>query len=203
MRKAESVEFELKREMLMLKEQKVEARWNEWVSERLAIMKVNSRPSTLQSYQCILSKWINPHFDQKELGAISKINVHDLLFENMPGSTIHTKKYVLKIIKRVFQMAVDHGKCDRNPYQGMTIKVPEPDKKVLNNNETRNFLQEAKMTNHRFYPIWIMALFTGMRSGELYAFRWSDVDLDGGIIQVSRSWSSKNCFTSTKNQKMR
>jgi hypothetical protein len=162
MRKAESVEFELKREMLMLKEQKVEARWNEWVSECLSIMKINFRPSTPQSYQCALNKWINPHFDQKELGSISKMNVHDFLFECMPGSTIHTKKYVLKIIKRVFQMAVDHGKCDRNPCQGM-------------------------------------ALFTGMRSGELYALRWSDVDLDGGIIQVGRSWSSKNGFTANAN----
>ncbi len=48
-----------------------------------------------------------------------------------------------------------------------------------------------------------MALFTGMRSGELYALKWTDVDLDNGTNSVSKSWSSKNGFTSTKNQKTR
>lgn len=48
-----------------------------------------------------------------------------------------------------------------------------------------------------------MALFTGMRSGELYALRWTDIDLDNATISVSKAWNSKNGFTSTKNQKAR
>ncbi len=203
LRKAETIEFELRRELMFLKEQKVSLRWCEWVPECLSIMRINSRPSTLYSYETTLKKWLNPRFDSKELCAISRREVHEFLFETMSASTVQTKKYVLKIMKRVFQMAIDHGKCEVNPCMGLMIKVPEPDKKVLGNTEAQLFLREAKATNHRFYPIWIMALFTGMRSGELYALRWTDVDLEGCIIQVSRSWSSKNGFTSTKNQKTR
>lgn len=116
---------------------------------------------------------------------------------------MHTRKYVLKIVKRVFQMAVDHDKLDRNPCNGMMVKVPETEKKVLTNKEVEIFLNEAKVTNHRFYPVWVVALFTGMRSGELYALRWTDVDLDNATISVSKAWNSKNGFTSTKNQKAR
>jgi integrase len=100
-------------------------------------------------------------------------------------------------------MALDHGHIDCNPARGLMVKVPESEKTVLTALEVKTLLQEAKITDHRFYPIWVIALFTGMRSGELYALRRSDLDLENRIIHVARSWSSKNGFTSTKNQKTR
>jgi len=204
-RKAEMVEFEFKRELAKLKEESVHARWGEWFEECINIMRVKYRPSTLYSYEKTVRKWINKHWEKKELREISNMDVHELIYEKITTeeATMHTRKYVLKIIKRIFQMAMDSGKIDRNPCQGMMVKVPESEKKVLTNSEVEIFLSEAKATNHRFYPIWIVALFTGMRSGELYALKWSDVDFESRIISVSKSWSSKNGFTSTKNQKNR
>jgi integrase len=204
LRKAEVIEFELKRELAVLKESKVDARWEEWTEECLNIMKVTCRPSTIYSYQTTLDKWVNQYFKGRELKIITKMDVHSLVYEVMPPETsMHTRKYVLKIVKRVLQMAVDHGKLDRNPCNGMMVKVPEAEKMVLTNQEVEIFLSEAKATNHRFYPIWVVALFTGMRSGELYALKWTDVDFDSGTISVSKAWNSKNGFTSTKNQKTR
>lgn len=203
-RKAEITEFEFKRELAKLKEEKVHVRWGEWVKECLALMKIKYRPSTLYNYETTINKWINKVWDKRELREISNQDVHELLFEKLPPEvTLHTRKYVLKIVKRIFQMAMDQGKIDRNPCHGMMVKVPESDKKVLTNKEVEVFLNEAKVTEHRFYPIWVVALFTGMRSGELYALKWSDIDLEGRIISVGRSWNSKNGFTSTKNQKTR
>lgn len=204
LRRAEQVEFELKRELAKLKEEKVHLKWNEWMEECLKLMKVSYRPSTLYSYETTAAKWVNHQWDQRELREITKLDVHELIFETLPPDvTMHTRKYVLKIVKRVFQMATDHGELDRNPCQGMMVKVPEPEKKVLTNSEAEILLNEAKVTNHRFFPIWTLALFTGMRSGELYALKWTDVDLEAGIISVGRSWNSKNGFTCTKNQKTR
>ena len=36
-----------------------------------------------------------------------------------------------------------------------------------------------------------MAIFAGLRSGELKALRWRDVDLPAGTIAVERSWDSR------------
>jgi integrase len=44
------------------------------------------------------------------------------------------------------------------------------------------------------YPdraIWATALFAGLRLGELRALQWTDVDLEGGVINVTRSWDSR------------
>lgn len=203
-RKAEEAEFELKRELAKLKELGVDPRWSEWEEECLRLMKVMYRPSTLYTYEKTLKKWIPSSWKSKELRTFTKMDLHEFIFEEMPaGTTVNTRKFVLKIIKRIFQLAVDHGKLDRNPANGMLVKVPEGEKKVLTNQEVETFLSEAKATNHRFYPIWVVALFTGMRSGELYALKWSDLDFDAKTIGVSKSWSSKNGMTSTKNQKNR
>lgn len=201
-RKAEVIEFELKRELAKAREECVSPRWEEFIKECFNILKVNYRPSTMYSYQTTVDKWLMKPWKGLELKEITKKRVHELVFEEM-NSTEHTKKYVLKIIKRIMQVALDLGYITHNPAQGMQVKVPEADKKVLTNSEAQLFLAEAKSTNHRFYPVWLVALFTGMRSGELYALRWSDVDLESLSLSVSRSWSSKNGFTGTKNQKSR
>ncbi len=205
LRKAEMIEFELRRELALAKESKVHPYWEEWLEECLNQMKLIYRPSTLYSYEKTVNKWIKNIWDRRELKSITKMDVHELIFENITEdeATMHTRKYVLKIVKRIFQMAVDAGKLDRNPCNGMMIKVPESEKKVLTNAEVQIFLNEAKLTQHRFYPVWVLALFTGCRSGELFALRWSDIDLEGSVISVSRAWNSKNGFTSTKNQKTR
>jgi integrase len=205
LRKAELVEFELKRELAKLKEQSVHLRWEEWLEECLSQMKLQYRPSTLYSYEKTVAKWINRHWSGRELRAITKMEVHELIYEMITDElgTMHTRKYVLKIVKRIFQMAVDAGKLDRNPAQGMMIKVPETEKKVLTNSEVELFLSEARATNHRFYPVWTMALFTGCRSGELFALKWTDVDLENRTLSINKAWNSKNGFTSTKSQKTR
>jgi len=203
-KKAKDLEFEFERDLAKIKEGSTFERWGEWFEECLKIMKVNYQPSTVYSYEKSTRRWIQKHWELKELRKITNMDVHELIFELIPAEvTMHTRKYVLKIVKRIFQMAVDNGKMDRNPALGLMVKVPETPKKVLTNSDAETFLSQAKLTNHRFYPIWALALFTGCRSGELYALKWSDVDMEARTISVSRSWSSKNGFTSTKNQKSR
>ncbi len=100
-------------------------------------------------------------------------------------------------------MAVEEGILNRNPCLGIQVKIPEVEQKVLSNDEVGTFLREAKVTNHRFYSIWTVALMTGMRSGELFALKWSDVDMAARVISVSRQWTSKGGFGPTKTQRNR
>lgn len=39
--------------------------------------------------------------------------------------------------------------------------------------------------------MWATALYAGLRLGELKALRVDDIDLDGGLISVERSWDVK------------
>jgi integrase len=44
---------------------------------------------------------------------------------------------------------------------------------------------------------------SGMRSGELYALKWTDLDFEARTILVSKQWTSKSGFTSTKTRRSR
>lgn len=53
---------------------------------------------------------------------------------------------------------------------------------VLSPEQVRTFLATAK--NDRYYVLYVLALTTGMRQGELLALKWRDVDLDGARLTV-------------------
>lgn len=70
---------------------------------------------------------------------------------------------------------------------------------ILSLAEIHKLLEAAKELDHEWYPIWAMALNTGMRSGELYSLEWNDIDWDNRLITVSKSYNKKlNAFKSTK-----
>src|SRR5690606_10330302 len=87
-----------------------------------------------------------------------------------------------------------------SPVFGLKIVLKEEKKpEILKLEEIRRLLREARERNHPWYPIWAVALLTGMRNGELFALKWSDVDLDKGLITVQRSYNKRTKeFKSTK-----
>ncbi len=203
-RKASVVEFEFKRELAQLKEAAVPYRWHEWFDECMKRMKVEMKPSTVYNYETQIRKWIHPHWERTEIHKITRNDVHDMIYEKCQAIVSpNNRKTILKMLKRLFAMAVEDGLLDRNPCVGIQIKVAEVEQKVLTSSEVDIFLKEARFTNHRFYPIWALALMTGMRSGELFALKWTDIDFDSKNISVSKQWTSKNGTGPTKTQRSR
>jgi len=204
LRKAETIEFELKRELAKLKEEATSYRWSEWFEECLKRMKLTQRPSTVEGYDKQLRKWVSSRWGHFELKKITKMQVHKLVYEEIDASlSPNTRRTILKMARRVFQMAVEEGILDRNPCVGIQVNVPEVDAKVLTNAEAETFLREARRTGHRFFPMWFLALATGCRSVELMALRWSDIDFETRILSVSKQWTNKTGFAPTKTQRSR
>lgn len=204
LRKAEVIEFELMRELAQKKEEKIPFRWQEWFDECVKRMKLVHRPSTIWSYQKLAGHWVNPLWGAREIQSITRSDIHSVIFEQV-GEHLspNSRKTILKQVRRIFEMAIEEGILDRNPCAGIQVKVPEVEQKVLTTAEAEIFLREAKLTQHRFYPMWAMALMTGMRSGELFGLKWTDIDLDGRTISVSRQWTNRCGFGPTKTQRSR
>jgi integrase len=59
--------------------------------------------------------------------------------------------------------------------------------RVLNAEEARRFLEAA--ADDPLEALYVLAITTGMRQGELLALRWQDIDLDAGTVQVQRAVS--------------
>jgi integrase len=205
LRKAQDIQFECERKLANLREEGMPYTWKERFDEALSRMKLELKNSTLHSYSVFLGRWVNPLWSDRELKTLTREDVFSVVYseDNREALTPHSRKTLLKCIKRVFQLAMEEGLIHRNPAVGVKVSVPEADQKVLTNEEVKIFLREAKATNHRFYPMWAMALFTGMRSGELFALLWTDIDFDTRMISVKRQWTSKDGTTSTKTRRSR
>ncbi len=204
LRKAELAEFEFKRELHEAKSGRTTPTWSNWLETCIERMRLTNRPSTVVSYDKQLRKWTMAAWGALDLAQIQGADIHRLVYEEVsPELSPYTRRTILKMIRRIFQMALDEGLVTRNPASGIQVKVPEVDAKVLTNEEAKIFLREARLSNHRFYPMWFVALATGMRSGELMALSWRDVDLEARTITVSRQWTSKTGYAPTKTQRSR
>lgn len=202
-RKAEEAEFCLKKELDSIVNQGPSLLWPDWVKNCLEKMKVNSAYSTVYGYEKNLNKWTFKMWSQRSIQEISRNDVHEILHQPEMNITDNARKCVLKQIKRVLQMAFEEGYLQKNPAQGMSIKVAETKRLVFTNKEVEIFLQKANELDHPFYPVWIAALMTGMRSGELMALCWSDIDLEAKTISVTKQWTSKTGIVPTKSRKNR
>jgi integrase len=201
---AQEVEFELKRTLAQLKESAVPFRWEEWLKICLQRMRGSFQTSTVVNYETTLNKWITPLWTGKDIHAITRDDVYRAIFEVVdPRLKPNSRKCILKFTKRLFQIALEEGLIERNPCLGIRIKVPEVEQKVLTSAEAGILLEKALAHEHEFYEIWAMALMTGMRSGELYALKWTDIDFGARIISISRQWTSKNGYGPTKTRKSR
>ena len=70
------------------------------------------------------------------------------------------------------------------------MKEPRPtpeEMRPLSENEARTFLEAVRRTGERFEALYVLAITTGLRRGELLGLRWEDVDLERGRLRVGRA----------------
>lgn len=117
--------------------------------------------------------------------------------------SIARRKKLRSAIDSVFSWGFLSGKIKGlqfTPTEGYqsTNKPVEKPPEILNLEEIRQLLKSAKTLDHHWYPIWAMALLTGMRNGELFSLTWKKVDLESGILYVQENWTSKEGIGPTK-----
>lgn len=185
-REARKVEVEL---LIELQGFKTNVTWRKWIEHVLEKYRVEYRYSTYLNYKHCLNKWFDPVWNDKFLSEIKPSDVHAAVFESAAETSSYTKRGLLKIVKRVFNLAIEEGILHRNPAVGIRVRCAEVNQAVLNRNEIGILLDAARRTEHRFFPHWTLALLTGMRSGELYSLRWPDIDFVTGKINITKAWT--------------
>jgi integrase len=72
---------------------------------------------------------------------------------------------------------------------------------VWTEEETRRFVNEAAATSPH-HTLYLAAVATGMRQGELLGLRWQDIDLEQGVASVTQIYC-RGAFKEPKTQKAR
>ncbi len=121
-----------------------------------------------------------------------------LINEKVGHRTQGTQQAMLKYIRGAFTYAVDMRYIPSNPSPTIRFKLGEKIKAYLKEDEVKLLLQKAREFQHPWRHHWTLAIYTGLRNGELYALDWDHVDLVNGIIYVKYSWNKKVGLKGTK-----
>ena len=105
----------------------------------------------------------------------------------------------LTTLGAIFRYAVEQQYLQVNPCRFMKkVKEDHHEMDFLNPEEINRLLDACSPD---FYPICFTAIMTGLRQGELFGLKWSDVDFGGKVIRVRRSYHPAHGFDSTKSKK--
>jgi integrase len=105
------------------------------------------------------------------------------------GLAPRTVNYIHQTLHKALRQAVADGLVPRNV--ASVVKAPRPAKKemrYLDLEQAEALLEAAR--GDRLEALYVLAIRTGMRQGELLGLRWSDVDLETGTLQVRRTLAS-------------
>lgn len=159
------------------------------------------KPSTFQRYEGIYRNYVMGSeiygLILCNLKAIQLQRYYNRLYEN--GKTSNVIKNLNKLLKTFFNYAVDEGYILKNPCSGNRIVIPgekETPEREVETFSTKEILKfKESIENHRLKALFLLALGTGLRQGELLGLKWSDFDNEYKTLKVQRNIKQVNIIS--------
>lgn len=139
------------------------------------------KASTWRTYDVALRLHIEPAIGHVTLARLTAEHVDTML----AGMDLEPKgqRNVLGFLGRVLDLALARGHVLRNAARLVEPpRVVTAEQAVLTEPEARRIIKAV--SGDRLEALWVMALGSGLRQGELLGLRWEDVDLDAATVTV-------------------
>ena len=155
-----------------------------WKEEKRKFVKL----STISAYAVILENHLLPTFGNKEIVITEQEVQQFVLLKLDAGLSQKTVKDFLIVLKMIYRYGV---KINEFQHCDWDIKYP--------NVQENKALEVLNITNHKKLMAFVsdnftfrnlgilMCLQTGMRIGEVCALQWGDIDLQKGVVSISKT----------------
>jgi integrase len=155
-------------------------------------VKPNRAPGTYKSYSDTARLHINPRIGPVRLHDLDAVRVAGFYAEleraGVPG---RTRELVHAVMRRAMKRAVAWKLKGFNPAADVEKpKVTRRDIPTISPDQANALLAAA--AGHRLEALFVFAVASGMRQGELFGLRWQDVDATAGEVHVRHSLEELN-----------
>jgi integrase len=159
----------------------VERYMNDWLINKQPTLKV----STFTDYEKSVHK-INKALGHHLLSELKRVHV----YEWVKSLTCSNKRIanLISPLRCALDEAVQHGILENNVISGWRYKRNEPPKKTDIDPFTAD--EQQRILNATSGPVRNLiqfAFWTGLRTSELVALQWTDIDFEKGVIHVQRA----------------
>lgn len=155
-----------------------------------------NRPNTRRTYRTYVTRYLIPLLGHHRLDRLTPEHVSEatrsLMTNGMPGKpnakplTSTTAHQAHVILSRALKVAMERGYITRNvATYGDAPSVRNQPVEVLDSDQARAVIATAR--GKRNAARYTVAFSLGLRQGEALGMRWSDVDLENGLLTVRSS----------------
>ena len=146
------------------------------------------QPNTRATYHRSFKHHIQPYLGKKKLSEIKKTDCQKVLNKLKDKGLgwavqVHIKRLMIDIFNKAYEdkLVLDNpARSIRTP----NLK-PEDERRVLTNLEQELFFECSAGS---FYNnLFVVAVSSGLRPGELFALKWDDIDLKNRVIDVNKT----------------
>ena len=156
---------------------------------------INKKPSTCERYEGLYRNYIKD-------SSISDINIKDITLRDIQeyysalykkGASISTLKNLNKLISPSIRYAYNNNMIIKDFTRGIVLPADTENNKLQKKSDVNPFSldEQIKFLNaikgNELETLFITALDTGMRQGELLALTWNDIDFDNECIYVNKT----------------
>ena len=166
--------------------------YNSWVQ-----LKRGLKDNTFSNYKYMYTMFVEPDFGKRKIVDLKRSDIRSF-YNHLADERhvqINTIDCIHTVLHQVLELGVEDDYLRYNPSDNALKEL----KKARNFEVTKRRaltvpeqeLFEAYLSRqgqyHRWYPIFIIMLWTGMRVGEVTGLRWCDIDLEDDMISVNHT----------------
>jgi len=162
---------------------------HEWMTK---VATARLRASTKATYQWLLDDHLLPAFGARALTMITPEMIHAYAADELERLAPKTVNHGLPLLREILEAAVEWGRIPSNPTRAVRrVAAPRREMRIWTVGEIRKFLLAA---DDRWRPLFTVALFTGLRVGEIQAMGWEGgnrPNFTTNKLEVSCSYSHR------------
>ena len=166
--------------------------YNSWIQ-----LKRGLKENTFSNYKYMYKMFVEPDFGKNRITDLKRSDVrgfYNFLAEEKHVQ-INTIDSIHTVLHQVLEIAVEDDYLRYNPSdnalkelkKAVNFEVEKRCALTVSEQEIFEAFLRKKGQYHRWYPVFTVMLWTGMRVGEITGLRWCDIDLEEGSINVNHT----------------
>lgn len=150
--------------------------------------KTKVKPNTAMNTGVLIRKHFTPAFGGKSIASITTAAIQQFFNERTELSHSTCQKLLI-YLSQIFDSAVEDGLIAKNPAKSKRISFSnkKKERKPLPGQDAADVIRRMDQLQEQERLFVGLAMFTGLRRGELLGLQWSDFHYDAGFLHVERA----------------